>query len=340
MVKNQIRASLLRFAAGLSRGILLCMNMFLSHISALEGLRDMGNRPQLPAGGFHASCPSPDEVKMFVRMHRPTFSHPIHLLVPAASKRTRCSDVLCHVLSKSLPSDQFVFVYDGVCAPTAEMCFVLLASVVSFARLIEIGCELCGSYRRANNERGYIQAKPLTRVADLRRFVDGLEGVEGVGRARRALDCVVDGSASPMETVVVMFASLPSHRGGYGVLPPIMNGYVGVPPSKRRAVSKSCYYCDLYWPSARLALEYESDEHHTGSRRIFSDSSRRADLAHLGVEVVTLTKLQVFDRREFEKVIQLLKKRLGLKSRPAKRDWTPERVALRHELLDFSRAQA
>ena len=143
-----------------------------------------------------------------------------------------------------------------------------------------------------------------------------------------------------METVVVALVCLPPRLGGYGIPLPVMNGLVDVPASMRKTVSKSCYYCDLYWPDIRLALEYGSDERHTGSGRIFQDSSRRADLAHLGVEVVTLTKLQLFDRREFEKVVALLEKRSGCKRRPSQRDWTPERVALRRELLDFSRRDA
>lgn len=289
------------------------------------------------ADGFQASAPSADEVRALARKGLPWLSKPFHLMTASANLRTRCAGAVCHVPPKRHACGCFVYVCEGICASSPEACFVQLATVVTLVRLIEVGCELCGTYRRAGNERGYVRAKPLTCVAKLRKHLDGSQGVTGAKRARQALDFVVDGSASPMETVVVAFACLPPRLGGYGIPFPVMNGLVEVPASMRKSVSKSRYYCDLYWPDVRLALEYESDERHTGSGRIFRDSSRRADLAHLGVEVVTLTKLQLFDRREFEKVIALLKKRLGCSRRSSQRYWTPEHVALRRELLDFSR---
>lgn len=310
--------------------------LFLSHISALEGLRALAEGPLRPVGGFAASEPSPAETRAAERL-LPFSRRPVHILVPSAVRRTRCSGWVCHVVPRNAPPPRFFRLCAGVGTSSPEWCFAQLASTVSCARLAQIGCELCGSYRIVDGGRGFIGARPLVSAAALERFVAGLEGVAGVKRARRALRFVADGSASPMETVVLLLVCLPPRMGGYGLPAPIMNGLVNVPASHRRVVSKSRYYCDLLWPEARLALEYESDERHTGSFRIFRDSSRRADLAHLGIETVTLTRLQVFNKREFEKVIALLERRLGVKRRPSGRDWATERIALRNELLDFAR---
>lgn len=62
------------------------------------------------------------------------------------------------------------------------------------------------------------------------------------------------------------------------------------------------YICDLYWPAARLAVEYDSDLAHTGSHRIARDSRRRNEIQSMGVAVVTITKAQAYSLSEFDMV--------------------------------------
>lgn len=313
------------------------MELYLSHTSALEALRVAGACSRRSARGFAASAPSSDDLRRLAAAHLAWLSFPVHLLVPHAGARTKSSEAVCHVHPKALAIEPFVHIKGGIWAVSPEMLLVQLASVLSLARLTEVACELCGEYRLANNERGYIKAPPVTSVPKLERCVDRLSGVKGAKQTRRALGFVREGSRSPMETTSFLLASLPQRMGGYGAGRPLLNARIDVPPSKRALVSKSCYYCDLYWPEARLALEYDSDECHTGTEHIFGDSSRRADLALLGVEVVTLTRLQVMRTDEFDKVMALVEKRLGKRGRVGGPEWIRKRAALRRELLDFSR---
>lgn len=313
------------------------MELYLSHTSALEALRIAGACSRRSARGFSLCAPMSDDLRRLADAHLAWLSFPVHLLVPHAGARTKSGEAICHVLPKGLPVAPFVRIRGGVWAVPPEMLFVQLASVLSLVRLIEVACELCGGYRLANNERGYVKAPPVTSIAKLEEYVGALHGIVGAKQARRALGFAREGSRSPMETTSFLLASLPQRLGGYGTGHPLLNARIDVPPSKRGLVAKSCYYCDLYWPEARLALEYDSDECHTGTEHIFGDSSRRADLALLGVEVVTLTRLQVMQADEFDKVMALVEKRLGKRGHPAGQEWRRKRAALRRELLDFSR---
>lgn len=312
------------------------MNLYLSHISALELLRNARQHPLRSAVVLEASDSSSAEFKSRVQSDFSALSSPVHVLITKAGDRTKREDIICHIFSGTLPKRAFVCIGKDTYASSPELCFVQLASVLTLVQLIELGFELCGAYRRVCTGKGFVQAKPLTSRAKLRRFVEGVERVEGIKQARRALDCIADNSASPMESVAAMLLCLPCRLGGYGLPYPVMNQQITVTPNRRKAVSKSCYYCDLYWPGARLAIEYDSDEYHTGTDHIFRDSSRRANLAYLGIEVVSLTKLQVLSYAELDKVVILLEKRLGRRRRISTLDWTNKRAALRRQLLNFS----
>jgi hypothetical protein len=129
-----------------------------------------------------------------------------------------------------------------------------------------------------------------------------MKGVRGQKQAARALRYIVDGSASPMETVLTMLLTLPPLLGGYRFPLPILNGRIVPGKSAKASSSKSYYSCDLFWPDLDLAVEYDSDHFHTGAERIASDSKRRNSLALIGIVVITVTSRQIRSIVEFEKV--------------------------------------
>lgn len=200
------------------------------------------------------------------------------------------------------------------------------------------GFEFCGRYARPVGERTELGKRdPLTDTESLMRFLHGLHRVPGANAARRATAFVLDGSMSPMETSSVLYLCLPASLGGYGLPLPQMNAVVPVSAKDRAYVGKSYYQCDLYWPEARFAIEYDSNVHHTGAARIADDASRRTDLAYLGIEVATLTQGQVSDRRELDRIARLLAKRLGKRLRMERINPSGAQDRLRACLLDSAR---
>jgi len=156
---------------------------------------------------------------------------------------------------------------------------------------------------------------PLTSVKEIKAFIAHMKGVSGQKKSKRALNYIADGSASPMETILSMLLTLPQKLGGYGLPAPEMNKRIDV-GSRTKTQSKKAYYiCDLYWPKAKLAVEYDSDSYHTGTDRIASDSAKRLDLDALGINVITLTSRQIRNPAVFESITKLIAKKLGKRLR-------------------------
>ena len=82
-----------------------------------------------------------------------------------------------------------------------------------------------------------------------------------------------------------------------------------------------------------MAVEYDSDLHHTGTRNIAHDSKRRGSLGQGGVYVVSLTNGQLKSVRDFDEVALLLAKRMGGRVRVRRDDFAARRLRLRTALL-------
>ena len=155
---------------------------------------------------------------------------------------------------------------------------------------------------------------------------------------RRALRWAIDGSASPMETNTALLLCLPPLEGGYGFELPTMNAMVGAGLRQRSVTRRSCYRCDLFWERGKVAVEYDSDLWHTGAERIASDSARRNALAAMGITVVDVTRLQINDLAEFDRIAHVLARLLGKTLRRPSAKQMRKRVELHRATLFAARA--
>lgn len=198
---------------------------------------------------------------------------------------------------------------NGFCVCSSELTFLQVVDSFDLVRLVDLAYELCGTYDiSTGNVR---ECAPLTTIAKLKTYVGKSEGVRGRKKALRALRYAADGSASPRETVLAMLLCLPHSLGGYRFALPQLNCRIDVSARAKAVTDKRFYRCDLYWSEAKLAVEYDSDLEHLGSRNAASDSSRRTALDALGVTVVTVTTLQIASRVEMEHVAHRVARCLG-----------------------------
>jgi len=104
---------------------------------------------------------------------------------------------------------------------------------------------------------------------------------------------------------------------------------------RRQEVSQGHYACDLLWPDAKLALEYDGEQSHVGLDRIAHDSERRNDLHHLDITVLSITKRQLGSTESFDRAARQIAKRLGTRLRldECRYDWHARHTALRDKLL-------
>jgi len=228
-----------------------------------------------------------------------------------------------------------------------EFCFLQAASKLPLVKLIELGFELCGRYAKTDSATKSADAtrtgkdpynrEQLTNTKKLSAFVGRLEGVAGKKRALQALQYIADGSASPRETVLVMFLTLPYRLGGYGLPMPELNYLIIPAKSGRQYAGKSSFSCDLYWPQVKLAVEYDSDEFHSRDEEKAEDSIRRNVLISMGVKVISVDNQHIKSRTQLEGVARQLSRNTSKRLHHRENPRFPEaQKRLREMLLQSS----
>lgn len=122
---------------------------------------------------------------------------------------------------------------------------------------------------------------PLLTLDDLRRYVLKQDHVKGVVNARRVLEYVEPKSESPMESrlrMLLVLAGLPRPEAQASLY-----------DSQGRFVARP----DLYYPAARLGLEYDGENHRD---RLTSDNRRQNRLHQLGVSLLRYTAPDLRER--------------------------------------------
>ncbi|MCL2493759.1 MAG: hypothetical protein FWF33_06945 [Clostridiales bacterium] len=316
------------------------MDVIISHESALEywrlhGSANIDTAARLRRKTLPTSLPDIFDIRAKIP---PDLSYPINLMVNSPNARRRSKTIRPHVCTASIPDWSFTNIGGGIAVSTPAFCYFQMAGELPPIKLIELGYELCGSYSLAavNEYTPGLEAAdktsyghpPLTNTKALRNFAARMEGVNGQKNAHRALRYVADRSASPMETILVMLLTLPNKLGGCGLPVPELNKRIDMGKGVLKKSDKSYYVCDLFWPEANLAVEYDSDFYHTGANRIANDSKKRLDLAVLGIDVITVTRRQVRNALEFENLARLIARTLGKRLRYG----MPQLLKAQHEL--------
>lgn len=160
-----------------------------------------------------------------------------------------------------------------------------------------------------------------------------MPAVRGSKKAKRAIRYLLDNSASPMETKLAILLTLPYLLGGYGFIAPELNSRIIPSKTVKRSVSKTFYSCDLYWPDYYLAVEYDSAQHHSGSEQINSDAKKKNALTLMGITVITVTKQQLYNGTEFEKVARVIANCLGKRLKFNKGSFALIHAELRRQLF-------
>lgn len=93
---------------------------------------------------------------------------------------------------------------------------------------------------------------------------------------------------------------------------PVLNAPVTV----RKDGCRATRYADVYWPTARVALEYDSTEFHNGKDQIGHDAARRVELENAGIRAISLTNHQLRNIGLFDELVILLRNMLGVQSSP------------------------
>lgn len=310
------------------------MEIFLSHKSALEYWRLQGNVNTADFVMQRRKClPTSHPNIATIRDMVPSgLTSPINLMICSRTARRYSKTVQSRLHTGPTPDECFVSIGNGLNVSAPPFCLFQMAGELPLVKLIELGFEFCGSYslpaiseyshgsEYEDTDKTLYDCPQLTNIEALNNFKSLMKGVNGQKKANRALCYIADGSASPMETIIIMLLTLPYKLGGFGLPMPELNKHI----APRNAIKGGAgerssripdYKCDLYWPKAKLAIEYDSDFYHTGADRIARDSKRRFDLMTLGITVVSVTSRQIRNRVEFENLARLIARKLDKRLR-------------------------
>lgn len=315
--------------------------IFCKH-TALFLLRMFSRRAPAPAAGRElARTPSAAYVAK-VACDNPLLAEcprPLHVLAPDGKRPRNTADVVFHTWSARVPAAQLREPVGGLCCLGPELTLLHLAADLHPAALLMVAHELCGRYRIRLEQPGFFEAEPLTTPRRIAACGRANAGAPGAKPLRGAIPHMGGNARSPMEAAVALLLGLPNRLGGLGLPRPELNRRVTPGRRGREATSASFYDCDLLWPEARLALEYDSDLCHADADRLNSDAARRTALLALGITVVTATHDQIYQPRQFHQLETTLRRQLGVRRQIRCRDFEQRQRELRRHVLGVGLGQ-
>ena len=309
------------------------------HAVAAERLRRQGSAASVPTALARFDIGA---VQRLVSV-----SGDVHVMVRNSGGMHRRAGVRVHASGCDLPPSALCFVdvenlgRIGVVSP--EVCVGQMGRSMPIEDVLLLAFEFCGWYRRAvpvfDAGTGSFcryatdfDCAPVTSVDRLRHFSEVLPASVFSAPSRRAIRYALDGSGSPVESMLAALLTLPGVRGGYGLPAPVLNPPVSIPGRSAVLDPGGRYYCDLCWPDKKVAIEYDSNQEHTSAERITHDAIRYNNLKTLGYEVLIATWGQLRSVRETDRLAASVASALGVRLRIRVRDYRAKQLALRRAL--------
>ena len=253
---------------------------------------------------------------------------PYEVLVPRASARGKNPHFHFLVHNAELPAESLVRIgrHTAICSPAFS--FYQASHSLSLTEAIELGTNLCGSYWL--DWLGNIQERhePLITADKLRSFLDENSSLYGSKHACKAASFIRSGSASPMETKLLLILALPMRLGGFGLEDACFNFQVN-PGKARCRTEQSFFKIDIAFPDKKVGIEFDGEAFH----RDFAKDRRRINaLESLGWRIVSVDKYQLYNEARMERTVDQIGRLLGVRIR-RRGDWAYRHALLRQELL-------
>ena len=277
--------------------------------------------------GITASGPLPEQQLTRLGIN----TRPVHVLVPKRTGVCHTQRVVSHHVAPPYQQGAFTRLSADVYALTPLACIIRMARSLDDVQLLQLLYKLLGRYRTYGDD--LYERTPFMTYEQAAAFVLRARGNYGVKRVRRALQYAQEGARSPAEASASIIFSLPVSAGGFDLPVPMLNSPLS---AQRNGVAES-RFPDLFWPSYNLALEYQSDEFHTGAERIGADAARRTHLQEAGYTVFELTNYQARRQKELLSLANALRERMGLGELPRSEIYVRKNEALRRQLFGAAR---
>lgn len=202
---------------------------------------------------------------------------------------------------------------------------------------IALGFELCGHYSWKGTDAIEFELPACTTPSKIKRYLDRLSGVRHRRRALRNLRHVCPNSASPRETQLALFLSLPRRYGGYGLEKPVLNRPINVGALTSSRWKTDLRWADISWEGKRVAVEYDSSQFHSSVEKLERDAKRRTLLQAAGYHVVVVTNDQFKHIGEMDRIAITLNRLMGIRRRVRAKEHERKKHDLHAALMRLDR---
>lgn len=211
----------------------------------------------------------------------------VDITVSGQSDRFSNKGKKVHSCQLALPAGAVVL-RNGTWVASPELLFLELASKLSIHRFILLGLQLC-SHKQGRPSEAVTTKQRLTA------FLAKTPGHLGHRKALRAVKYIENGSASVMESIAYMILRLPHSLGGYGLNGAVFNYEIKLIREAQIRLRQNCYFVDLYYRHAKVAVEYDSFAFHNSPLEQGKDLIRSAVLERHGIDVMHMSTIQLYD---------------------------------------------
>ena len=208
-----------------------------------------------------------------------------------------------HFCKMDLPRDAVVkYGNDLIASP--KLVFLELANELDIHRLILLGLQMCSHPVGKSN-------MAVTTKRRIDSFLKRTPGVIGHRNAVRAIKYIENGSASLMESIAFMILTLPNLYGGFGLKGARFNYEIPLEEKAKRQLRQKRCFADLYYPKAKLAVEYDSYAYHNSPSSQGKDGARAVALENQGIKVMRFVTTQLYNKKLFLEFALNLSSNLG-----------------------------
>ena len=260
----------------------------------------------------------------------------VHLMVSSSADRRSLKGAVYLLHSGTVPARSFARAAGQVYVVCPELLFIQMAQKLSLVELLELGYELCGTYRMTR-ERPTYGVEPLTSVSKLKAYIQRAEGVRGRKIARCAVQWIADGSASPAETALAIVFKLPYRKGGFGLGGFVMNPELELNEEAARILGRDTIRPDLYWAEARHPAEYDSPLFHSSREQAEYDERRRNAYDAMGMGVSIFKSRHLCSDDLMDAMAQGVRRHVGARQNRLPADYEAEHRRLLAEVFRYWR---
>lgn len=164
-------------------------------------------------------------------------------------------------------------------------------------------------------------------------FAFSIRYLHGLRRIRELTPYIIDGSASPIETNMVLICCLPAHMGGEAWEHPILNMRIDLSPAAQKLSGTAYCIGDQVWPHIKLVIEENGEAYHSDRDGFALASGRRAALEAMGYIVQEINYRQMSDLEQLDQILLTIAEKAGFSSQPRTPAFIKSRYELCHDLF-------